>query len=233
MRQIAVFAGVVGLLVAGSLARAETKVTISDTHLCCGQCLRAVDATLKDMPGVMLGFADHLVDTTEAHLLLAGPEVSGVADDPEASGVLAACRQLWEKLPPRARDRIHLACVPMSDIDEAAAIVNAIQRHAAVVAQKSLAEGFGLTVAEAMWKARAVVGSNVGGISDQIVDGESGVLLGAATDLDGFGLAVESLVADAAEAGRLGANAQDRVRELFLPDRHLAQWAETFERLAK
>jgi len=146
--------------------------------------------------------------------------------------VLATCRQLWEKLSSRARDRIHLACVPMSDIDEAAAIVNAIQRHAAVVAQKSLAEGFGLTVAEAMWKARAVVGSNVGGISDQIVDGESGVLLGTATDLDGFGLAVESLLANATEASRLGANAQDRVRELFLPDRHLAQWAATFERLA-
>ena len=59
----------------------------------------------------------------------------------------------------------------MSDGDEAAAIVNALQRHATVVVQKSLAEGFGLTVAEAMWKARPVVGSAVGGIVDQIVPG--------------------------------------------------------------
>jgi trehalose synthase len=186
---------------------------------------------LKDMPGVTLGFADHLVATTDAHLLLAGPEVSGVADDPEASGVLTACRELWEKLSARARERIHLACVPMSDTDEAAAIVNAIQRHATVVVQKSLAEGFGLTVSEAMWKSRAVVGSAVGGICDQIVDGESGVLLASATDLDAYGRAVGSLLNDAAETHRLGINARDRVRELFLPDRHLTQWAATFERL--
>ena len=56
----------------------------------------------------------------------------------------------------------------MADPDEAAAIVNALQRHATVVVQKSLAEGFGLTVAEAMWKARPIVASAVGGIVDQM-----------------------------------------------------------------
>src|SRR5262245_48603012 len=52
MRRIIALVGVVGLLLAGRSALAETKVTISDTHLCCGMCLRAVDATLKDMAGV-------------------------------------------------------------------------------------------------------------------------------------------------------------------------------------
>ena len=62
----------------------------------------------------------------------------------------------------------------MVDLDENAVMVNAIQRRADVVVQKSIAEGFGLTVAEAMWKGTPVVASRIGGIQDQIVDGESG-----------------------------------------------------------
>ena len=71
----------------------------------------------------------------------------------------------------------------MADPDESAAIVNAIQRHASVVVQKSLAEGFGLTVAEAMWKRRPVVASAVGGIVDQIEDGTHGLLVQDPTDV--------------------------------------------------
>ena len=56
-----------------------------------------------------------------------------------------------------AKERVHLACLPMADLEENAAIVNALQRRANVVVQKSIAEGFGLTVAEGMWKARPVV----------------------------------------------------------------------------
>ena len=77
----------------------------------------------------------------------------------------------WRELPPRVRRRVHLALLPMDDADENAVIVNALQRRADVVVQKSLAEGFGLTVSEAMWKARPVVASDVGGIRDQIEDG--------------------------------------------------------------
>jgi len=66
-------------------------------------------------------------------------------------------------------------------------MVNALQRHAAVVVQKSLAEGFGLTVTEAMWKARPIVASAVGGIVDQIVDGKHGVLIADPGDLTTFG----------------------------------------------
>ena len=84
----------------------------------------------------------------------------------------------------------------MEDIEENAAIVNAIQRRSAVVLQKSIAEGFGLTVAEAMWKARPVVASRVGGIQDQIVDGESGLLIDDPLDLDAFGAAFRGLIAD-------------------------------------
>ena len=140
---------------------------------------------MKDMQGVMLGFAELIAPDTDAHLVLAGPETTGVADDPEADSVLRACRDDWDRLPEAVRRRVHLACVPMTDGDEAAAIVNAMQRHATVVVQKSLAEGFGLTVTEAMWKARPVVASGVGGIVDQIVSGETGWLV-AADDLEAY-----------------------------------------------
>jgi len=119
----------------------------------------------------------------------------------------------------------------MADPDEAAAIVNALQRHATVVVQKSLAEGFGLTVVEAMWKSRPVIGSAVGGIVDQIVTGETGILLDDALDLEHYAHSVCSLLADPAEADRLGTNARERAAEKFLGDRHLDQWAQLFARL--
>ena len=116
---------------------------------------------------------------------------------------------------------------------ENAAIVNALQRHATIVVQKSLAEGFGLTVAEAMWKARPVVASAVGGIQDQIEDGVSGVLLHDPTDLAAFGTAVRGLLEDPERAAALGAAARDRVRHEFLNSRHLLQYEQLFGQLTQ
>jgi trehalose synthase len=113
----------------------------------------------------------------------------------------------------------------MADAEENAAIVNALQRWSSIVVQKSLAEGFGLTVAEAMWKARPVVASRVGGIQDQIVDGENGVLVGA-DDLAGFGAALNRLLVYPSDAGRIGTAAQARVREQFLGVRHLTEYVD-------
>lgn len=187
---------------------------------------------LKDMVGVMEAFAHHVDPALGAHLLLAGPVVTGVADDPEGGAVLRECIERWRRLPHHARSRVHLACMPMADPDEQAAIVNALQRHATIVLQKSLAEGFGLTVSEAMWKSRPVIGSAVGGIVDQIRDGVDGVLLPDAADLAAAGAAIERLLRDPLEAARLGANAHARVSEEFLGDRHLERYASLFERIA-
>jgi trehalose synthase len=186
---------------------------------------------MKDMAGVMEGFAEHVDPSLGAHLVLAGPAVTGVADDPEAAEVYDDCVVRWRALPHAARGRVHLACVPMTDPDEAAAIVNALQRHASVAVQKSLAEGFGLTVAEAMWKTRPVVGSAVGGIVDQIEHGEHGLLVDDPHDLAAFGAALDRLLRDPEEAGRLGTNARARAAEEFLGDRHLGQYARLFEQL--
>jgi trehalose synthase len=118
---------------------------------------------LKDMPGVMAGFVGHVAPGGNGYLVLAGPAVTGVADDPEGAAVFAECLLAWRDLPAATRARVLLVTLPLDDVDENAAMVNALQRHAAVITQKSLAEGFGLTVAEGMWKGRPVVGSAVGG----------------------------------------------------------------------
>jgi trehalose synthase len=184
---------------------------------------------MKDMPGVMRGFAEHVDLALGAHLVLAGPSVTGVADDPEGAEVLDACIAAWRGLPREARTRVHIACTAMIDPEEAAAIVNALQRHASVVVQKSIAEGFGLTVAEAMWKSRPIVASAVGGIAEQIVSGEHGLLVSDPHDLPAFGSAVETLLRDGDEAERLGRNARGRAVSEFLGDRHLEQYARVFE----
>jgi trehalose synthase len=188
---------------------------------------------LKDPLGVLRGFVRLLERgfETNAELVLAGPNVAAVSDDPEGKGTLDEVEAAWRELPESYRERVHLACLPMVDGDENAAIVNALQRQATIIVQKSLKEGFGLTVTEAMWKARPVVGSAVGGIPDQIEDGVSGLLLSDPKDADEYASALERLLRDEELRAKLGDNARERVRERFLATRHLLQYAELLERL--
>jgi len=185
---------------------------------------------LKDPLGVLAAFAEHVHADDEPHLLLAGPDVTAVADDPEGREVFAEVEAVWSELPRRIRRRVHLALLPMADSDENAVIVNALQRRSDVIAQKSLAEGFGLTVAEAMWKGRPVVASAIGGIREQIEDGLTGFLVDP-SDLRAFGGRVAELLDDPHRAERMGAAAQTRVRDLFLGPRHLGQYVELLERV--
>ena len=190
---------------------------------------------LKDMAGVMAGFALLVADGSHdgTHLMLVGPAVSGVTDDPEGAEVLDECRRDWQRLPDAVRRRVHLASIPMDDPDENAVIVNAVQRHAYAVVQKSLVEGFGLTVTEAMWKGSPVVASRVGGIQDQIVDGRDGLLVDDPRDLEGFATALGRLLTDPVLADRLGAAGHARALADFLPDRHLDQYVDLFSRLSR
>jgi trehalose synthase len=185
---------------------------------------------LKDMPGVLRGFVDHVAPAGVGYLMLVGPDVSGVTDDPEGAAVYAECVAARGRLAPAVRARVLLVMLPLDDVDENAAMVNAIQRHATVIAQKSLAEGFGLTVAEGMWKGRAVVGSAVGGIVDQIADG-AGVLLPDPADLAAFGSTVHRLLTDPEETARMGRAAHAYVRDQFVGDLHLLRYAELFSTL--
>jgi glycosyltransferase involved in cell wall biosynthesis len=102
---------------------------------------------------------------------------------------------------------------------------------AASTTQKSLAEGFGLTVAEAMWKRRAVVASRIGGIQDQIEHGVSGWLLDDPAQLDAFGAAVLELLGDDERARAIGDAAHERVRERYLGTHSLLDYLALFERV--
>jgi trehalose synthase len=188
---------------------------------------------LKDPLGVIDGFLEHVLPHTDAHLVYAGPAVEAVSDDPEGAEVLKEAQDRFESLSPEQQERMHLVALPMDDLEENAAIVNALQRRAAVVVQKSLAEGFGLTVAEAMWKGRPVVASRIGGIQDQIEDGKSGVLIDDPTDLAEYGAAVRGLIEDPEKADAMGREAQTRVREDFLGVRSLMQYFELIQPLLK
>jgi len=103
-------------------------------------------------------------------------------------------------------------------------MVNALQRHATVIAQKSMAEGFGLTVSEGMWKWRPVIGSAVGGIIDQIAEG-TGILLSDPGDLEAFGSAACLLLGDQDQAARMGQAAHAHVRKQYIGDVHLLRYA--------
>ena len=187
---------------------------------------------LKDPLGVLQGFVEYVAPRCDAHLILAGPAVAAVSDDPEGLQVLEDVVAAWQTMPPAVRDRIHLACIPMDDVEENAAIVNALQRRADVIVQKSLAEGFGLTVAEGMWKGRPVVATRIGGIQDQIDHGISGMLLDDPRDRAGFGALVDALLEDTARARAIGLAAKERVRSGFLGPRHLTQYFELARHLA-
>lgn len=120
--------------------------------------------------------------------------------------MLAECATVRNGFSAQVRERVHLLCSPMDD--EEAGAVNALQRRADVVIQKSLAEGFGLVVSEAMWKARPVVSGRVGGIHDQIGHGKSGILADEPSDGAGFGRAVADLVAHNKRAAQMGTRAR-------------------------
>ncbi len=185
---------------------------------------------LKDPLGVIDGFVRHILPYSDAHLVYAGPSVEAVADDPEGKDVLEEARTCFSVLPRAAQERVHLVTLPMVDLEENAVIINALQRRAEVAVQMSIAEGFGLTVAEAMWKARPVVASRIGGIQDQIENGRSGRLV-TPRDPAAYGRAVLDMFADPLLAGAMGERARRRVRDSFLGSRSLLQYVALFERL--
>ena len=107
------------------------------------------------------------------------------------------------------------------------------KRHATVVVQKSLFEGFGLTVSEALWKSRPVLASAVGGIQDQIIDGQDGLLLPDPRDLIAFAQRLQWLLDDPSLGERMGRSGHERVRDHFLGDRSLIQYVDLFDDLVE
>ena len=162
----------------------------------------------KDPAGVIEAFrsARREVDAT---LVLLG---NVATDDPEG-------QEVFESLLDCKEERILILTA------EDSALVNALQRRAAVVMQKSLREGFGLTVAEAMWKGAAVIGGDCGGIRHQIEDGSNGFLVSSVDQAAGR---LVQLLKDEKLRRRLGKAARETVREKFLMLRLAEQYLDLF-----
>ena len=163
---------------------------------------------LKDPTGVIKAYklAKRHVDL---QLVLAG---GGATDDPEGDEVL---RQVREEAG-NDRDIFILVLPPSSDIE-----VNALQRGSTIVLQKSLREGFGLTVAEALWKARPVIASAVGGIPLQISHTYGGILTHS---IEGTAHWIRQLLHDPEYARRLGVNGREHIKNNFLVIRNLRDY---------
>lgn len=163
---------------------------------------------LKDPLGVIEAF--RLVRrSVDCRLILVG---GGASDDPEGAQVLAEVREQAHNDP----DILVLELPPTSHVE-----INAIQRASDVVVQKSLREGFGLTVSEALWKGKPVVASAVGGIPMQIAHRYSGLLC---RSVEGAAFAIKQCLNSPSFAKRLGANGREHVRQNFLLTRHLMEY---------
>jgi trehalose synthase len=171
----------------------------------------------KDPIGVIEAFQIVREKVTDAQLVLAG---SMATDDPEGFRV-------WEEVQEaRADDSdIHL----LSNIQQVGNVqINAFQRLADVVVQKSIREGFGLTVSEALWKGRPVVGGRAGGIVSQIRDGYDGYLVDSVEECAARTI---ELLADPVGADAMGTQGREHVRENFLATRELEDWLQLFSEL--
>jgi trehalose synthase len=163
----------------------------------------------KDPEGVIKAFtlARKEVDAT---LVLLGIVAT---DDPEG-------QEVFQSLYSRGEERIRILSVQDS------ALVNALQRRAAVVLQKSTREGFGLTVTEAMWKGTPVIGGRVGGIRHQIEDGVNGFLVDT---VEQAAQRIVQLLGDRELRSRLGENARKTVRARFLMTRLMEDWLDLID----
>lgn len=166
---------------------------------------------LKDPLGVIESY-QKVRRYIDCRLVLAG---GTAVDDPEGVQVLA---EVQEKA--KHDNNIHVLLLPQNDLE-----VNALQRASTIIMQKSLKEGFGLTVAEALWKAKPVVASNVGGIPLQIKHKYSGLLCHST---DGAAFALKQMLNSPEYAKKLGENGREHIRNNFLLTRHLRDYMLLF-----
>jgi trehalose synthase len=158
-------------------------------------------------------------------LVLAGPDPSAIQDDPEALDVLEALCSRYTEMEYEVQRDVALLALPMASRKENALMVNALQRCADIVVQNSLREGFGLTVAEAMWKRKPMLGSaHAFGVRQQVRDGVDGFLLRDPDDADALALAMHDMLADSDRLEEWGRNAEHRAHREFLILTELGRW---------
>lgn len=163
----------------------------------------------KDPVGVIRAFQMTRRFVPALQLVLAG---GGATDDPEGETVLQEVHAAAAESPD-----VHVLQLP----PDAHRTINALQRAADIVIQKSLREGFGLTVTEAMWKGKPVIGGDVGGIRLQVVDHHTGFLVNTP---EGAALRTRYLLHQPELVGEMGTKARDFVRDNFLVTRQLREY---------
>src|SRR3989338_3798080 len=167
---------------------------------------------LKDPLGVIRAF-EQAQSYVDARLLLVGGSAD---DDPEGAQALAEVKEAAEKNP----DIMVLLLPPTSHIE-----INAIQRSSTIILQKSLKEGFGLTITEALWKGKPVIAGAVGGIPLQITHKYSGILTHS---VEGTAYWLKQLLQEPTFGKKLGENGREHVRQNFLLTRHLREYMLLF-----
>jgi trehalose synthase len=165
-------------------------------------------------------------------LVLAGPDPLAIQDDPEAREVLDELGRVYRALPPEAQREVAILHLPMHSVEENALMVNALQRASTIVAQNSLREGFGLTIAEAMWKRVPILSnSRACGPRQQVRDGLDGRLVADPEDRDELRQVLSDMLADPARLERWGHTAQRRAHDHLLVFDQLRAWGRLLETL--
>ena len=169
----------------------------------------------------------HRRDLDLVQLVLAGPDPSAIQDDPEAREILDELRAAYRALPPWLQADVAILLLPMHSLEENALMVNALQRASTIVVQNSLREGFGLTIAEAMWKRIPVLSnSRACGPRQQVRDGLDGRMVADPEDRGELSRALGDMLADPVRLERWGYAAQRRVHEHFLVFGQLRSWGK-------
>jgi trehalose synthase len=163
----------------------------------------------KDPIGVIEAYRHIKAFNSSVQLVLAGGKAD---DDPEGEMVLKEVQQAAEDDPD-----IHILALP----GDAHRTINALQRGADIVIQKSIKEGFGLTVTEGLWKGKPVIGGNVGGIRKQIINWQSGFLVNTP---EGAAYRIRYLLQNRDKLEEMGRKGKEYVRERFLITRHLREY---------
>jgi trehalose synthase len=168
---------------------------------------------LKDPVGVIQAYKE-AKKYVDCQLVLAG---GGATDDPEGAAVLQEVMEAADDDP----DVIILNLPPWSAIE-----INALQRTSTIIVQKSLKEGFGLTVTEGLWKGKPVIAGAVGGIPTQVIHKLTGVLVHS---VEGCAYQIRYLLTHPEYAAQLGKNGREHVKENFLMTANVKRWLLLFQ----
>ncbi len=163
-----------------------------------------------------------------AFLVLAGPDPTFIEDDPEGNEVVNELAAYYQKLPPGIQSSVAILMLPMSSRKNNELIVNALQRVSTVVVQNSIREGFGLTVTEAMYKAKPVIGTSACGIREQVRDNIDGKLINDPQDAKEIAQVISHTLKHHLERGVWEINAQKRATDNLLIFSQIQKWLRIF-----